>query len=86
MVQRLLEAQGWIDQWESVVRAQGGTPDDIASLLFVVAGLLRHDEGKWLLDLCVDANRKLGCSAKDLSFVLGNSAQRIAMLEMGKAP
>ena len=85
MTQRVLEAQKWQGDWETNCRAQGRTPDELASLLFVAAALLRHEQGKNLMEMCVDAHRKLGCSHAELSFVLGNSAQRLNMVEIGRS-
>lgn len=85
MVQRVLEAQKWEEDWETNCRAHGRSPDDLASLLFAAACLQHFEEGQNLMDLCVDAGRKLGCSHGELAFVLGNSAQKITMVQMGRS-
>jgi hypothetical protein len=85
MTMRVLEAQQWVERWESAARDAGATPDDIASLLFVAAAMLQREEGLALMDTCVDARRKLGCNHTELAFVLGNTAQRINMVEIGKS-
>ncbi len=84
MVMRVLEAQRWIEEWETAARAAGRSAEDIAGLLFAAAALLQSEEGRALMETCVDAHRKLGCSHGDLAFVLGGSGQRIAMLQMDK--
>jgi hypothetical protein len=85
MVMRVLEAQKWVDRWESAARDAGATPDELASLLFVAAAMLQSEGGLSLMDTCVDARRKLGCNHTDLAFVLGNTASRIHMVKIGAA-
>lgn len=84
MPMRILEAQRWVEEWETAARAAGRSAEDIAGLLLAAAAVLQCEEGRALMKTCVDAHRKLGCSQGELAFVLGGSGQRIAMLQMGK--
>jgi hypothetical protein len=86
MVMRILEAQNWLDRWEMTGANQGRSPEEMASLLFIAAALLQREEGHWLMDICVDANRKLGCSHGDLAIALANKGQSIRLLEIQSIP
>ena len=80
MVMRVLEAQSWIDQFEADCRLRGKTSDEIASYCFAMAAVLKSEEASWLLDLCVDAKRKIGCTHNDLAIALAHKGQSLNLL------
>ena len=82
---RVLEAKVWAEDWQKTCREAGISPDLVASLLFAAAALQQHEQGAWLMEVCVDAKRKLGCSHGELAFVLGDLAQRHGMIQIGRS-
>ena len=81
-IMRIQEAQNWLDHWESACRDKGMSPDDMASVLFAAASILQYEEGSWLIDICAEAKRKIGCAHEDLSLCLATSGQRLALSRM----
>lgn len=81
---RVLEADRWMSRVRESALQAGATEADIAALCLVLAGALQAKYGMWMMDACVDAERKLGVSHCELAHILETAAQRLTIVHLGR--
>ena len=81
---RVLEADRWISRVRESSLQDGASEAAVAALCLVLAGVLQTRHGQWMMDACVDAERKLGVSHCELAHILETAAQRLTIIHLGR--
>lgn len=81
---RVLEADRWISRVRESSLKDGASEADVAALCLVLAGALQTRHGLWMMDACVDAERKLGVSHSEIAHILETAAQRLTIIHLGR--
>ena len=83
MTQRVLEAHHWLAEVRKLCEEQGQGIEEMTTLCFIAAALLQTEQGMSIMNTCVDAERKLGCTHQELATALATMADRLNMVGLG---